>query len=90
MRSNSFNFRESTDRSLDKEFVGPDEDGNASTDDEDATEDEAQGSRAKKAKKSAKEPAEEAPCLYCGRVFKGDKGVQRHERFCQKKKEMMG
>ena len=85
----NINYRESTDRSLDKEFVGPDDVGYASTDNEDA-DTEPQGARPKKARKANKEPAQtqEAPCLYCGRLFKGEKGVLRHEKFCQKKKEM--
>ena len=74
---------------MEKVFIDPEEDGNASTDEEeeDAEDTEPQGSRPKKARKA--EP-QEAPCLYCGRVFKGEKGVLRHEKFCQKKKDMMG
>ena len=82
------NFRESEDKCLEKDFIGPDDEGNASTDDEASVETEDQGSRAKRTRRN--KPAEQIPCLYCGSVFKGDRGIQQHERFCQKKKDMTG
>ena len=84
--------RESTDQSLEKEFIEPDEDGNASSDNEDAEDTESQGSRPKRARMAPSEPSEPqpTPCLYCGGIFKGEKGILRHEKFCAKKKQMSG
>ena len=39
-------------------------------------------------KEAEPEPeSEEIPCIYCAELFKGKKGLERHEKYCILKKQ---